>query len=175
MSIKLNPNNIKETIKQIEKQWNTFTNNEMFLYFFMDKDFEQKYDQEKTNSKLAITFAIFAIIIACLGLIGLTSYTTEQRTNEIGIRKALGASIHSIFILITKDIIKLILIASAISIPLSVYLSKNWLNNFHYRINLVPNDFIGGILITAIVSILSISILAIKAANANPSKSLRHQ
>jgi len=175
ITVKLSPDNITETIKQIENTWNEFTNNEMMLYFFMDKNFEKMYGQEKTNSKLSVIFAVFAIIIACLGLLGLTSFTTEQRTKEIGIRKAMGSSVSSIFYLITKDILKLILIASAIAIPASIYLFKNWLNNFHYRINLTPTDFIWGVLITTTVAILSISILAIRAANTNPATALRYE
>lgn len=175
ISIKLSSDNASKTIKQIEKKWNEFTNNEMMLYFFMDESFEQMYNQEQTNSKLSILFALFAIIIACMGLFGLTSFTTEQRTKEIGIRKALGSSIGSIFYMITKDIVKLILIASAIAIPVSFFFFRNWLNNFHYRINLSPVDFIWGVLITAIIAILSISLLAINAANKNPANALRYE
>lgn len=175
ITIRLSSENIAKTIKQIEDTWKEFTNNEIMLSFFMDKEFEQMYNQEKTNSKLSVLFAIFAVIIASLGLFGLTSFTTEQRTKEIGIRKALGSSVTNIFYLISKDILKLVLIASVFAIPLSFYLFSNWLNNFYFRIKLSPFDFIWGVIFTAIISIITISYLALRAANTNPAKSLRYE
>ncbi len=175
ITIRMSSNDIARTVKQIEDTWKEFTNNEIMLSFFMDKEFEQMYNQEKTNSKLSVLFAIFAVIIASLGLFGLTSFTTEQRTKEIGIRKALGSSVTNIFYLISKDILKLVLIASVFAVPVSFYLFSNWLNNFYFRIKLSPVDFIWGVIFTAIISILTISYLALRAANMNPSTSLRYE
>ncbi|MCD4736175.1 MAG: ABC transporter permease, partial [Bacteroidales bacterium] len=118
ISIKLSPTATHSTINQIEEVWGSYANNDPMQYFFLDKDFERMYIEEKQNAQLAILFTILGILIASLGLFGLTSFTVQQRTKEIGVRKTFGASIGNIWMLISKEIIILILISTAVAWPL---------------------------------------------------------
>ena len=107
-----------------------------FNYSFMDEDFNKTYTAEQQTGKLFITFAVFAIFIACLGLFGLVTYAAEQRTKEIGVRKVLGASVSGIVAMLSKDFVKLVLIASVIAFPVAWWAMNKWLQSFAYRINI---------------------------------------
>lgn len=174
-SIRLAPSAKKATISQIEKTWESFTNNDPMQYFFMDREVEQMYKAERQNARLAIVFTIMAILIAALGLYGLTSFTVQQRTREIGIRKTFGASIGRIWFLIAKEIIILLCISLAIALPLIYLVADNWLSNYHYRINPGAIDFVYGFAIAVFIAITTISYRAIKAALANPAVSLKYE
>lgn len=174
-SIRLSPTASASTIDEIKKVWASYTSNDPMQYFFMDKDFERMYKEEKQNAQLAILFTFLAIIIAALGLYGLTSFTVSQRTREIGIRKTFGAPVSRIWFLIAKDIIILILISMAIAMPLIYLVADNWLQNYHYRINLQITDFAAGFLIAIAIALATISYRAIKAALLNPAVSLRYE
>ena len=104
-------------------------------YYFVDEDFEQMYIQEKQNAQIAVIFSILAIFIASLGLFGLTSFTVEQRTKEIGVRKAMGSSMTGIYIVISKEVIILVSISALLAWPVVYYIAGKWLENFYYKIN----------------------------------------
>ena len=127
------------------------------------------------NAKLSIIFTILGIIIAALGLYGLTSYTVVQRTKEIGVRKAFGATIGNIWYLIAHEIVILVIISAAVAVPLIWMVANNWLQNYQYRISLQALDFLYGIVLAIIIALLTISYRAIKTARANPTESLRYE
>lgn len=159
----------------IEEIWGAFTNGSPMQAFFMDQFVERMYREEKRNGQLSILFAIIGIIIATLGLYGLTSFAIVQRTKEIGIRKTYGASIVRIWFLFAKEIIILVLIASVIAVPLTFWVSDNWLQNYPYRINIEVFDFLYGFLMAIFIALITISYRTIKTARANPTKSLRYE
>ncbi len=175
ISMKLSPSATSTTLENIEKIWGSFTNNNPMQYFFMDEDFERLYKEEKQNAQLAVLFTIVGILIASLGLYGLTSFTVQQRTKEIGVRKTFGASINSIWFLVAKEIIILVLISTAIAWPLIYWIADNWLQNYHYRINLQVTDFLFGLFIALIIALAAISYRTIQTALLNPSHSLQSE
>ena len=144
-----------------------------FSYTFMDADFNKIYDAEQRTGKLFITFAIFAIFIGCLGLFGLVTYAAEQRTKEIGVRKVLGASVGGIVIMLSTDFAKLVLIASIIAFPVAWWAMNQWLQSFAYRITIGWWVFIIAGVMAMAIALITVSLQAIKAAIANPVKSLR--
>jgi len=174
-SIRLAPSAGRETIYAIEKTWGTFASSAPMQFFFMDKDFERLYNEERQNALLAIVFTILAILIAALGLYGLTSFTVQQRTREIGIRKTFGASVSRIWFLVVRETMILIVIAMAIASPLVYMVADNWLRNYHYRIQPGIGDFASGFFISLVIAIATISYRAIKAAYTNPAVSLRYE
>jgi putative ABC transport system permease protein len=174
-SIRISPENMKQTISQVEKNWKDFTNSYPIQFFFLDDDFDNQYREDKRTGSLSLIFGILAIFIASLGLYGLTSFTVEQRTKEIGIRKAHGANIKGIVYLMLREITILIGIATVIAWILAYFYLNNWLENYHYRINLSPADFIIALLIVLLISWLTISYWTSKAARTNPAEALRYE
>ncbi len=175
VTVKLSPVNYQSTISQIESIWKEFMANAPLQYYFLDKDFEQMYSQEKQNAQMAVIFSILAIFIAGLGLFGLTSFTVEQRTKEIGVRKAMGSSVAGIYYEISKEIIVLVSVSAIISWPVIYYIAGKWLENFYYRINLGMFSFISGFSVALGIALLTISYRVIKAARVNPAQSLRYE
>ena len=175
LSVRLSAQNYSKTINQIESKWKEFTENDPMQYYFMDEDFEKMYTQEKQNAQMAVIFSILAIFIASLGLFGLTSFTVEQRTKEIGVRKAMGSSIAGIYYEISKEIIILISISALIAWPIIYYIADKWLANFYYKINIGMISFIAGFTIALGIAILTISYKIIKAARINPAQSLKYE
>jgi len=175
ISIRVSPSSIGNTITEIEKTWKEFTANDPMQYFFMDKDFERLYKEEKQSANLAILFTFLAILIASLGLFGLTSFTVEQRTKEMGVRKAMGATVSSLFVLISKEIVLLVCISTLIAWPTVYFISKNWLQSYSYRINLPLFDFLLGFIIAITIALITISYRTIKSARVNPAESLRYE
>ena len=164
-----------KTIAAIEATWKEFVPGAPMQSYFLDEDFENMYIQEKQNAKMAVVFSILAIFIASLGLFGLTSYTVEQRTKEIGVRKAMGSSIAGIYVQISKEIIVLISISALIAWPLTYYWASNWLQNFYFRINPGYLSFITGLVIAMGIAVFTISYRVIRAARVNPAKSLKYE
>jgi putative ABC transport system permease protein len=175
VSIRLSADISSGTIQEIENVWESFTEGSPMQSFFMEDMAERMYREEKQNGQLSILFAIIGIIIASLGLYGLTSYSIAQRTKEIGIRKTYGASVSAIWYLFSREIIILVVIASMIAVPLVWWVADNWLQNYPYRINIGVSDFLLGFLAAVIIAILTISYRTIKSARANPTKSLRYE
>ena len=144
-----------------------------FTYSFMDDDFNNTYKSEQQTGKIFISFAIFAIFIACLGLFGLVTYAAEQRTKEIGIRKVLGASVSGIVGMLSKDFLKLIIIAMLIAFPVAWWAMHSWLQHFAYRISITWWVFVIAGAMALLIALLTVCLQAIKAAIANPVKNLR--
>jgi putative ABC transport system permease protein len=173
VSIKVSGTSLPSTISAIESKWNTLIPARPFSYFFLDEFFDEQYKSEQRFGKLFLNFAILAIIISCLGLLGLASYSTMQRTREIGIRKVLGATIPNIVNLLSKDFLTLVGIAIIIASPIAYFAMHKWLNDFAYRIPISWWIFVAAAVAATIIAILTVSFQAIKAAVANPVKSLR--
>ena len=144
-----------------------------YIYHFIDEVYGEKFKLETLIGKLAGLFAGLAIFISCLGLFGLVAYTAEQRKKEIGIRKVLGASVQQVWLLLSKDFIVLVIISCFIATPVSFYFLQNWLMNYDYRIGIGADVFVLGALVALLITIITVSFQAIKAAIANPVKSLR--
>lgn len=177
ISVKVNTRDLKKTIAAVERSWKTIIPYRPFSYFFVDDMFDRQYRAEDRFGRLFLYFAVLAIFISCLGLLGLASYSTIQRTKEIGVRKVLGASVGSIVGLLSKDFLVLVGIAFVVATPVSFFLMKGWVDGFAYRIDIFSAWWIfaiGGLAAVAI-AMLTISFQSIKAALTNPVKSLRSE
>lgn len=173
MSFRINTAEVKPLIAQIKNKWTALAPGMPFNYRFMDEAFNNIYRSEQQVGKISITFAILAIFIACLGLFGLVTYMAEQRTKEIGIRKVLGASVGQVTGMLSRDFLKLVLIASLIAFPVAWWVMHRWLQDFAYRIKIDWWVFLIAGLIALLIALATVSFQAIKAAMANPVKSLR--
>lgn len=177
MAFRVNTKDLQQTINKIAQLYHArpLMQGQPFTYSFMDDDFNRLYQSEERTGKLFISFAILAIVIASLGVFGLITYAAEQRTKEIGIRKVMGASVSSIVAMLSADFVKLIALAAVIAVPLAWLLMNKWLQNFAYRINISWLVFVLSILLMMVVTLVTISVKAIKAALINPIKSLRSE
>ncbi len=175
IAVRLQPGNRSSVISQIRAKWQSMANGKPFDYTFMDYDFNKLYHAEQQTGAVFISFAVFAILIACLGLFGLVTYAAEQRTKEIGIRKVLGARIGTIVGLLSRDFTKLVIIATLIAFPLGWWAMNRWLQSFAYRVPISWWIFVvaGGAAI--FIALLTVSLQTIRAAIANPVKSLRSE
>ncbi|MDB5024705.1 MAG: yknZ 4 [Mucilaginibacter sp.] len=174
LSVKVSASNIPALIARIKRKWESFTPIH-FEYSFMDQDFDAAYRSEQRTGTIFLIFTVLAIIIACLGLFGLAAYAAEQRTKEIGIRKVLGASVALIAGTLSKDFIKLVLISIAVSTPIAWYLMNKWLQDFAYRITIQWWVLVLAGFAALSIAIVTVSFQSIKAALANPVKSLRSE
>jgi putative ABC transport system permease protein len=175
ISVRIQQGNLLETIDVIEQKWEQIYPGEQFEYSFMDERINRLYTNERNMQNLLITFSVLSVLVACLGLFGLAAYTAEEKTKEIGIRKTLGASVSSILNLLTKDYLKWILISTVIAWPLAYYLMENWLQNFAYHIKIGLLPFIASAGFAIMISLVTVSVQVIKAANTNPVESLRDE
>jgi putative ABC transport system permease protein len=173
ISVKVDTKDLPVTIAAIKKAYDAFFPGNLFDYSFLDERFNAQYANERLFGKVFAIFSGFAIFIACLGLLGLSLFATAQRTKEIGVRKVLGASVSNIVMLLSKDFIKLVMIAFVIASPVAWYIMNNWLRDFAYRINISWWIFAAAGLLAVIIALGTISFQAVKAAIANPVKSLR--
>ena len=173
ISMKVAAANLPATIAAVEKKWKAAIPNRPFSYFFVDEAFDRQYRTEERFGNLFLDFAILAIFISCLGLLGLASYSTTQRTKEIGIRKVMGASVGNIAGLLSKDFLKLVLVAIVIALPVAWFAMNRWLQDFAYRSTIPWWIFLVTGIIATLIALITISFQAIKAAIANPVKSLR--
>lgn len=173
VAVKMNTADIRNTISNVKNVWNNFSPEYPIEYKFLDDNFEQMYTMEDKLKSLLALFTFIAIFIGCLGLFGLAAYTAERRKKEVGIRKVLGASTKGVVLLLSKDFIKLVLISLVIASPVAWYFMHKWLQDFAYRINI--DWWVFGLAAVLIVSIAfaTVSLQAIRAAVANPVKSLR--
>jgi putative ABC transport system permease protein len=173
LSLKIKSANLQKTISDVEQKWATLAPHRPFLYSFLDESFNTQYEADIKFRNLFTIFSFLAILIACLGLLGLATYSAVQRTKEIGVRKVLGAEVSSIVTLLSKDFMKLVLIAILIATPFSWYAMNKWLIVYAYQIEISWWVFAlsGGIALA--IALATISFHAIKAAKANPVKSLR--
>jgi putative ABC transport system permease protein len=173
--VKLEGENLTETLAEIENKWTTLIQDRPFEYTFQDEQVAKLFANEVKFEKLFLYFTCIAIIIACLGLFGLSAYTAQQRIKEIGIRKVLGASAFGITSLLSKEFLKLVFLSILIATPLAWYAMNQWLQNFAYHVETNAGIFIISALIAIVISILTVSFQSIKAAIANPVDSLRSE
>lgn len=173
ISIKLAGGNISEGLQHLEKTWNSFVPEIPFEYNFLDAAYTNLYKSEVRQGTVFTIFSCIAIAIACLGLFGLSAFTISQRVKEIGIRKVLGAETSSIVFLLSKDFLKLVVLAAVIAFPVAWYAMSSWLQNFAYRIDIPLWVFLAAGLVAAAVAFLTIGSQAAKAATSNPIKNLR--
>jgi putative ABC transport system permease protein len=173
MLLRTETTNYKQLLRQLKQNWESTVSNVPFNYVFIDREMEKMYAEEQRLGKISTVFTFLAILISCLGLFGLVSYVAEQKKKEIGIRKVLGASINSVVKLLTKDFVKLVLIAFVIASPIAYYFMQRWLEDFTYRIDIQWWVFVlaGGFAL--IITLLTVGFQSIKSALANPAKSLR--
>jgi putative ABC transport system permease protein len=175
LSIRMNSADIPALLSQVKNKWAAMSPNLQFEYSFMDEDFDRNYRSEQRWGTIGIAFTSLAILIASLGLFGLAAYAAEQRTKEIGIRKVLGASISAIVGMLSKDFIKLVLIAIVLASPIAWWAMHTWLQQFAYRQNMQWWVVVlaGGAAI--LIAFITISFQSIKAALTNPVKSLKSE
>lgn len=173
LSIKMSGNNIAESLGFLEASWKKYFPEVPYQSAFLDESFDALYKSEQKQATIFTAFSFMAILIACLGLFGLSAFSITQRIREIGIRKVLGASIPSILLLLSKEFLLLVLIAALIAFPIAWYAMHLWLLDFSYRVNIPWWLFLLAAVLSAIVALATVSIQAIKAAMANPVKSLR--
>ncbi|MGS2738567.1 ABC transporter permease [Sinomicrobium sp. M5D2P17] len=160
-------------IESIRGTWNTFDSGEPFTYAILDDSFRETYRAEQKMGDILRIFAILTIFVACLGLFGLVTFTTEQRLKEIGIRKVLGSTVPQIVALLSKDFLKLILLSFVIAFPIGYYFMDRWLRDFSYRTNIAWWIFVLAAFITMLIAVITVSFRSIKAALENPVKSLK--
>lgn len=173
VSFKVKAANVPSILKNVEAKWKTMAAGMPFSYRFLDDSFTEMYNDEQRAGRIALTFSVLAIFIACLGLFGLAAFVAEQRTKEIGIRKVLGASVNGIVQLLSKDFVKLVLIAFVIAAPIAWWAMNKWLQDFVYRINIGWWIFAAAGCCALFIALLTVSVQAVKAAITNPVKNLR--
>ncbi|QSE96036.1 ABC transporter permease [Fulvivirga lutea] len=175
ISVKLAGGKINESIALLEQEWKKIAPDYPFDYAFLDDNLESLYQAENNTGTMLSAFSGLAILIACMGLLGLTSFMTEQRKKEIGVRKVLGASVTGIISLLTKDFAKLVLVSFLISIPLAWYALGYWLNNFAYKVEMNPLIYISAGVVLLLIAMLTVSYQSYKAASSNPVDTLRSE
>ncbi|MFC2164583.1 FtsX-like permease family protein [Acidobacteriota bacterium] len=175
LSLRIIPKNISETISYIQKTWQEMIPSYPLDYFFLDASFEQMHLADKKMSNILSIFSILAIFVACIGLFGLAAYTAEQKTKEIGVRKILGASVSSIYLLLSQEFLKWVVLANIIAWPVAYYAMHKWLQNFAFRTKIGWETFLlsGGVALA--IAMVTVSVQAIKATTANPVDSLRYE
>ena len=174
LNIRLNPNmSASKALTLMKPVFEKYNPASPFEYRFADEEYAKKFNYEELVGNLAAIIAVLAIFISCLGLFGLSSFTAEQRVKEIGVRKVLGASVFNLWRLLSKDFLVLVLLSCAIAIPVGWYSMNEWLKNYQYRTSINVEVFVAVVLIAIVITLLTVSFQAIKAAIANPVKSLR--
>ncbi|NIM57703.1 MAG: FtsX-like permease family protein [Candidatus Aenigmarchaeota archaeon] len=175
VSLRIAAGNIQETIAYVQGIWERFHPGYPVSYTFLDDRLNALYRNEARMMEMFGYFSMLAIFIACLGLFGLASYTTEQRTREIGVRKVMGATVSKIIILLSREFAKWVLVANIIAWPVAYFAMNKWLDNFAYRVNIGWMAFLLTAVLTAMIALLTVSYQSIKAAVANPADSLRYE
>jgi putative ABC transport system permease protein len=175
VSLRIAAGNIQETITYIQGIWDRFHPGYPVTYTFLDDRLDALYRNEARMMEMFGYFSILAIFIACLGLFGLASFTTELRTREIGVRKVMGATVSKIIILLSREFAKWVLVANIIAWPVAYFVMNKWLDNFAYRVNVGWMAFLLTAVLTSMIALLTVSYQSIKAAVANPADSLRYE
>jgi len=175
MMVSISGNNQKETIAKIQQLYESYNPGFPFTYNFLDEAYQKQYNTETRVAVLSKYFAGLAIVISCLGLFGLAAFTAQKRQKEIGVRKVVGASVTDITRMLSKDFLRLVLISLCIAFPVSWWLMNNWLQTFAYRINMSATVFLFVGFFIILITLFTISYQSIKAALANPVKSLRSE
>jgi putative ABC transport system permease protein len=173
ISIKVDPSNLSATISAVKAKYDQFFPGNFFDYYFLDERFNEQYKNDQLFGKVFAIFAGFAVFVACLGLLGLSLFSTAQRVKEIGVRKVLGASVSHIVLLLSRDFVKLVLVSFLIAVPIAWYVMNRWLENFVYRVDLRWWVFAVAGVLALVIALVTISFQTVRAAVANPVKSLR--
>lgn len=173
--VKLNQENREESIKYIESVWNKFSPNMAFNYFFLDDRLRENYDSEVRLTWIFSIFSLLSILIASLGLFGLSSFMAEQRTKELGIRKVLGASVKQLVNLLTKEFVRLIFIANVLAIPITYWAMNSWLNDFSYRIQISWWIFLLTLIVSLVIGVFTVSWQSYRAASADPVNAIKYE
>lgn len=174
-SARISTSDLQGTVAHMREAWEKAFPGNPFEYFFLDDFFNRQYENEKKFGALFTTFAALAMIVGCLGLFGLSAYTATQRTKEIGIRKALGSTDQGIFVLLSKEYVKLVLLSIVLAVPLVWFFMSNWIESFPYRTTISPFIFATAGLTVLLVSLLTVSYQTVRAARTNPVESLRYE
>ena len=175
ISIRLHARETSRALAQVQEAWERALPGEPFRYSFLDQDFEQVYSAEVKLGRTFGWFSGLALLISCLGLLGLAAYMTEQRGKEVAVRKVLGASVADVVVLLTGDVVRLVLVAVALAVPLGYLAMRSWLEGFAYRIGLDPWIFLGAGGLALLIAVLTVGYHATKAALADPVKRLRYE
>ena len=175
--IRTEQGDVRQSVGSIEKGWKEIFPNSSFEYAFLDQDFNSQYKADEKRSQIFTMFSGLTVFIACLGLLGLSAFTTEQRTKEIGVRKVVGASIKSLVILISKEFFLLVGIGTILAFPVAWYFTDRWLQNFAYRIELQHEwpTFLVSTLLAFFLTLVTVGYHVIRAASSNPVKALRDE
>jgi len=173
--IRVAPGEVKQTLTAIESEWKSIVPHLPFDYMMLDEHVGEMYRQEERFSRLTFIFCGLSVVLACLGLFGITSLITESRTKEIGIRKVLGASASKITALLTKDFLLLVIVAALISLPASNYLLKRWLQGFAYKVDVSIEVLMISVLLSLALAGMAVAFKSVSAARANPVDSLRSE
>lgn len=175
LTLRIAPRDIPATLGKIEQKWKEFDPHLPFNYYFLDEAFDGRYRAEQRLGAITLIFSLLAVFIACLGLFGMSAYAAEQRTKEIGIRKVFGATVAGIVGLLSRKVLVLVLLANVVAWPMAYYALDRWLQNFAYRIDFSLWHFLLAAAIALLVTLVTVSFQALKAALANPVKSLRYE
>jgi len=175
VTLSIDITNLNDTLDFVRSQWKTLWPDHPFEHFFLDSDFDRQYRADEKIGDLFGIFTFLGLFIACLGLLGLASYTAESRTKEIGIRKVLGASVGGIILMLSKQFTKWILLTNCIAWPVGYYFMDKWLKNFAYRVDIGVLTFVFSGVLVLLIAIMTVSYQSIKAASANPIDSLRYE
>ena len=174
-NIKVMPADIPATLNAIERKWKQIYGDKLFAYTFLDETFDRQYRSDEQLATIIIWFTGLTLVIASLGLFALSSFMIARRTKEIGIRKSMGASVKSIYTLLSWNFIKWIILAVGLACPIAWFLTRLWLSRFAYRMELSVDIFVIAAAIAFAVALLTVTWQSLKAANANPIKALRYE
>jgi putative ABC transport system permease protein len=175
LSVRIAADNIPHTLDLLEKKWTGLDPNRPFNFLFLDDSFDSLYRQEDRLKTITFYFSFLAVLIGCLGLFGMASFTAEQRTKEIGIRKVLGASVPGIVRLLAKEFVLLVIVANLIALPVAYFAMNRWLQSFAYRMDIHAWIFVLSAALSLSIALITVSYQAIRAALANPVDSLRYE
>lgn len=174
-SIRVAGEDLAETLAHIDETWRRFLPERPVARHFLDQDFEAMYQAERRQGRMLAAFSALAIFVACLGLLGLASFSTEQRTKEIGVRKVMGGSVYDIVKLFTGEVGRLVIVATVIAWPMAYFVMRRWLDGFAYRIELGVTFFVTATLVALAVAVATVGVIAARAAATNPIRSLRYE
>ena len=177
MFVRTAEGDVKKSLATIEKAWKEIFPNNPFEYSFLDQDFNSQYKADEKRSQIFTIFSGLTVTIACLGLLGLAAFTTEQRTKEIGVRKVIGASVRGLVVLVSKEFFLLVGIGMVLAFPAAWFVTDDWLQNFAYRIQLSGEwiTFLASALLAFAITLATVGYHVVRAASANPVKSLRDE
>ena len=175
LSVRISSSDVQNVMRFLARKWKEFNPNRPFEFSFLDERLGEQYRAEERHARILSAFAVIAISIACLGLISLTAFSTEQRTKEVGVRKVLGASTVDIALLLSRDFLILVVFANLLAFPVAYCIVKPWLEDFPYRIDINVSPFLGGGLLSLAIAVLTVTYHALKTARANPVQALRYE